>query len=381
MHVRQARWSGSRPSPADLEALSEVDPHLILVFGPVEVLEDGAALRDLQACSPGAHLLGCSTAGTICQEGVFDLDTVATAVRFREARLRTAWEPLSGMADSREAGLRLGHQLAAPDLSAVLLLGQGVAINGSALIAGLREAVGPGVSLSGALAGDGGRFQRTLTALGPLTSDHHLAALGFYGTGVRATSASAGGWEPFGPIRHITRSQGNLLSELDGEPALDVYKRYLGEWASGLPASGLLFPLALMDPEQETTGLVRTILGVDEAAGHLILAGDVPEGGCVRLMHASTTALVEGARTAATLAAPEGPTVRDRLALLFSCVGRKLVMGGRVDQEVEAVGQALGGSSLPCGFYSYGEIGPTGALQDCRLHNQTMTITLLQDRD
>ena len=180
---------------------------------------------------------------------------------------------------------------------------------------------------------------------------------------------------PFGPARKVTRSAGNLLHELDGEPALDVYKRYLGVHASGLPASGLLFPFAMLGSDHRETGLIRSILGVDEREGSLTLAGEIDPHGYLKLMHASTDALVGGAEAAAEAVQASIPAQAQGLALLVSCVGRKLVMGGRVEEEVEAVGSVLGPQALLAGFYSYGEIGPLAASGACRLHNQTMTVT------
>jgi hypothetical protein len=190
---------------------------------------------------------------------------------------------------------------------------------------------------------------------------------------------SFGGWSPFGPARKVTRSENNVLFELDGESALEVYKRYLGEHANGLPASGLLFPFAMLGSDHSEVGLIRTILGVDEAAGSLTLAGDIDPDGYLRLMHASTDALVDGAEAAAEAAKAMQANAGEGLALLVSCVGRKLVMGGRVDEEVEAVGEVFGQGATLAGFYSYGEISPFSPAVECKLHNQTMTITYISE--
>jgi hypothetical protein len=170
-----------------------------------------------------------------------------------------------------------------------------------------------------------------------------------------------------------------VLYELDGEPALAVYKRYLGEHAKGLPASGLLFPFAMLGDDHSASGLIRTILGVDEAAGSLTLAGDIEANGYLKLMHSNTDALVDGAEAAAQAAQAMLTPKGTGLALLVSCVGRKLVMGGRVDEEVEAVGDVFGLGATLTGFYSYGEISPSEGLSECKLHNQTMTITYLSE--
>jgi hypothetical protein len=183
-----------------------------------------------------------------------------------------------------------------------------------------------------------------------------------------------GGWEAFGPARKVTRSDGNVLAELDGEPALDIYKRYLGDYAKDLPSSGLLFPFLMLDGNERRCGLIRTTLGIDEQRGTLTMAGEIDPGGYLRMMHASTDKLVDGAEAAAREALRVPPPAGESLAILVSCVGRKLVMGDRIDEEVEVVAGVLGAAAVLAGFYSYGEFGPVAAAPECLLHNQTMTV-------
>ncbi|MEN3372448.1 FIST N-terminal domain-containing protein [Dechloromonas sp. ZS-1] len=360
-----------------LSALVELKPDWIQVFGSLRYLTQPDFVPTLRAAFPDALLTGCSTAGEIAQDGVHDDACVVNAVRFDSVTLRCATTKLAGMDDSGAAGVRLGTQLQADDLRAVMVWGPGVAINGSALVDGMASVLGPQVPLTGGLAGDGGAFAQTWT-LGPAgVQDDQVVAIGFAGEALRFGHGSFGGWEPFGPARKVTRAVGNILYELDGAPALDVYKRYLGDYAKDLPASGLLFPFAMLGTDHDETGLIRTILAVSETDGSLTLAGEIIEGGYLKLMHASTDRLVDGAEAAAEatqamLAAPDGG-----LAILVSCVGRKLVMGARVDEEVEAVGDVLGQGACLTGFYSYGEISPFAPGVACKLHNQTMTITYL----
>ena len=380
MEIWQARSNGVLSDGA-WPRLAEFEPHLVLVFGSSLHFKNPGLGPILKKAFPGSSLLGCSTAGEIVREGALDGQLVLTALRFREPAIRCASVPLPSMEDSRTAGRSLGERLAAEHpagaLHGVLLLGPGVQINGSAVIEGLTEAVGPQVPVCGALAGDDGHFVRTFTLCEDRISDREIVAVGFYGNGIELRTSSAGGWIPFGPVRRITRARDNVLYELDGESALEVYRRYLGPWAKDLPASGLLFPISLLETEAHESGLIRTLLGIHEPSGSLILAGDVPEGTLAQLMHADTRSLVEGAETAAR-AAMDGGRPAD-LALLFSCVGRKLVMGGRVDEEVDAVVRSFEGAPIVAGFYSYGEIGPYRNRLECKLHNQTMTVTLVRE--
>lgn len=377
MQVAQKIVRKTTDLAAQASTLSAIDPDLILVFGSVDHLASPSLCDALRAAAPRAVPLGCSTAGEITTDGVDDNCCTLTAVHFDKTRISKASTPLNGMNDSFAAGERLGKQLASSDLKAILLFGPGVQINGSALVDGMTSVVGSAVPITGGLAGDGGAFTRTFTIGPDGVSDNNVVAVGLCGDSLSFTHGSFGGWEPFGPARKVTRCEGNVLFELDGEPALDIYKRYLGDHAKDLPASGLLFPFAMLGEDHNALGLIRTILGVDEATGSLTLAGEITLNGYLKLMHASTDKLVNGAEAAAEAAAAAYKSSGDNLAILVSCVGRKLVMGGRVDEEVEAVGDVFGSKAVLTGFYSYGEISPFTPGASCKLHNQTMTITCL----
>ncbi len=399
MKIEQRSFKGS-PDAEALAQMAVIRPGLVLAFASVDRIADPALHARLRAAFGGAALMGCSTAGEISAHGVDDDSVVVTALAFDSPGFRVVSTAFDGLADSQAAGERLGRALSAPDggagatpdgstgaapgaLRGVLVFGQGVDINGSALIAGVMGAVPRGVALSGGLAGDGGAFRQTFILDDQGASSARIVAAGFYGERIRLGHGSYGGWRAFGPARKVTRSQANILYELDGSPALEVYRRYLGDYAKDLPASGLLFPFSMLDDNKAEAGLIRTILGVNEADGSLVLAGDVVQDGYLQLMHASTDALVDGASVAAEAAAESAPApdgdASPSLALLVSCVGRKLVMGARVEEEVEAVADVLGHASVVTGFYSNGEISPQLPSAGCRLHNQTMTITTLRE--
>lgn len=378
MQIRQAVLTV--PEDAALAPLAAIDPNLVLVFAAPSFFLDAGFATSLARAFPQARRLALSTAGEISSQGVSDDSIVVTAIRFERIVFKVASTDFAGMDDSAAAGRRLAQSLLAPDLKAVLLLSQGVGVNGSELIAGAVEVLGKDIPLTGGLAGDNGAFSRTWAMLDDEVSDHLMLAVGFQGEAVSFAHGSFGGWQSFGPARRATRAVGNVLHELDGEPALAIYKRYLGEYAKDLPASGLLFPFAILSHEREETGLIRTLLGVNEADGSLTLAGDIPQDGYLKLMHAATEALVDGAEAAAEAASQMATNTGQSLALLISCIGRKLVMGDRVDEEVEAVGAVFGQSCSLTGFYSNGEISPFLKTTECKLHNQTMTITWLGER-
>lgn len=380
MRIVQTVLRSANGAEASLRPLAALVPDWVLVFGSPAFFASPELPALLRANFPAAVLLGCSTAGEISGEGVSDESCTVTAVRLDQIKLTQASTRLASMADSRAAGERIGKALAGPGLRAVIALAPGVRVNGSDLVEGIAAETGPAVPITGGLAGDGGAFQRTWTLGVDGARDDAVIAVGLHGEHLDFAHGSFGGWEPFGPARKVTRCDGNVLFELDGEPALEIYKRYLGEHAAGLPASGLLFPFAMVGEDEKSVGLIRTILGVDEATGSLTLAGAIDPNGYLKLMHANTDRLVNGAEAAAQAARRMRAAAGESLAILISCVGRKLVMGDRVDEEVEATAEVFGAGAALTGFYSYGEISPFTPGSACHLHNQTMTITWIGEK-
>ena len=108
---------------------------------------------------------------------------------------------------------------------------------------GMRRGLPANVSVTGGLAADGALFEQTMVCHGEEVKAGAVVGIGLYGDRLRIGYGSMGGWDPFGPDRCITRAEANVLYELDGRSALDLYKTYLGPHAAELPASGARFPL------------------------------------------------------------------------------------------------------------------------------------------
>lgn len=378
MEISQHRWSEAAGWTPDLSEVAHQEREVAFLFGARSLLKEGKAVEGLRGRLPGASIIGCSTSGEIIGDQVIDDSLVATVVHFDDTRVRTAAVSINETASSYEVGQRLGRCLNEPSLRHVFVLSNGLQVNGSDLARGIASGLGEGVSVTGGLSGDGVSFAETWVVADGTADAHMVAAVGLYGDRLRVGYGSLGGWQPFGPVREITRAEGNILYELDGQSALDLYKRYLGEHAEQLPGSALLFPLMVTAPSGGQ-GVVRTILSVDEDAKSMTFAGDIPQGGTAQFMKTNVDSLVDGA-VAAAEASLAGLSEREPdLALLVSCVGRKLVMKQRIEEEIEAVRGVFGARTKLAGFYSYGELCPFGRGDECRLHNQTMTITALAE--
>lgn len=363
----------SQPLPARLGP-SDV----AFVFGDPSFARPDGPIADVIRSVGDGHVIGCSTAGEICGPRAGDGCLTVAVAHFESTEIKSAWAPAPQLERSRTAGQQLGTHLAGPDLTAVFVITDGLTINGSELVAGLSESVDEGVVISGGMAGDNTAFSATWVVSGGEIRSGIAAAVAFYGPNVRVTTGSRGGWSKFGPERYVTRSEGSVLYELDGQPALKLYKRYLGDLVDELPASALLFPLAVRHPGDDDHSVVRTILAVDEADQSMTFAGDVPQGHIAQLMHANTESLITGAEEAMEQALDTVEPSTPVLSLAISCVGRRLVLGSRVEEEVEAVFDLLPPGSQQVGFYSYGEISATNGGR-CELLNQTMTITTISE--
>lgn len=378
MRIVQYKWSQNDLWRPPLPAIEADWRGVVFAFGARPLIKGHKLVDELRAHFAGAAILGCSTSGEIVGDAVVDDSIVATAVDFQHTRLRTASATIADAESSYEVGEELARQLNDASLRHVFVVSDGLNVNGSDLARGLASGVSEGVSITGGLSGDSTDFAETWVISPDAAGPRRVAAVGLYGDHLRVGYASMGGWQPFGLLRTITRAEGNVLYELDGRSALDLYKTYLGEHAEQLPGSALLFPIVVTD-EHGSEGVVRTILSVDEDEKSMTFAGDIPQGGTAQFMKTNVNDLVDGATAAAeaSLTGLEGR--RPDLALLVSCVGRKLVMKQRTEEEVEAIRGVFGPDTSIAGFYSYGELCPFAQGGACRLHNQTMTITALAE--
>jgi hypothetical protein len=380
MKIEQKKYS--RLNGWELLQASELNAgvfSLVLVFGSTVILEDTPVYEYARQAYPNADILINSTAGEIYDVQVSDDSISLTAICFEKTKIRTANVHIENMRNSRQAGAELAGIFETENLKNVLVIADGQKVNGSELVLGLQESLPKDTIITGGLAGDGYIFKKTLVGLNEAPIEGRIVAIGFYGEHLSVGHGSAGGWDSFGPERLITRSSENILYELDGKPALDIYKMYLGEYANELPGSGLLFPLCI---RTDNVGelIVRTILGIDENAKSLTFAGNMPEGAYARLMKANIDRLIDGASNAAQNSM-NGNAERPELAILISCVGRKLVLNQRIEEEVEVIRAVYGNDTAITGFYSYGEISPSFNFMKCELHNQTMTITTLSEHE
>lgn len=369
LSLTEANWS-------ELLASITIDANLFLLFVSPEFRLKQEVLAILNKNFPKATIVGCSTAGEISDVTVKDNTISLTAIQLEKVNLKKVSVNIKDMNCSYNAGQKIANQLYSKDLKHVLVLSDGLNVNGADLVSGLKLKL-PDVSITGGLAADGADFNKTFIINDNEITDRTIIGLGFYGADLKVGYSSKGGWDSFGIERLVTKSDKNVLYELDGLRALELYKSFLGEEANNLPSSGLLFPLSMRNNDNSTP-VVRTILAINEEVQSLTFAGNIPQGSYVRLMKANIDRLIDGAEESA-IAANKDKKDASELAILISCVGRRLVLKQLVEEEVEVVRQVIGEKPCITGFYSYGEIAPFSEFSPCELHNQTMTITTLSE--
>ena len=369
----------------DEAAALDSENTVVLVFCAPMYAEKPEVLRELKECFPKSMVAGCSTSGEIHGEEIHDESLSVAVIRFDGAKIRMTKQGIDSAEDSENVGAQIGETLAEQDLKAVIVLADGLQVNGSRLTKGLNKNLSENVVTAGGLAGDGSRFSSTWLVHEGEIVQSTVIGIGFYGEGLHVTNASRGGWDIFGPERIVTRSNGNVLFEIDKKPALDIYKEYLGEKAAELPSSGLFFPLQIRKDKADTNRLVRTCLAVSEEDKSITFAGDIPEGHLAQMMRANFERVIgaagdAGETVSAELDAFDGHSDEAEVfTLAVSCVGRRLLLGDRAEEELEVLKSAIGDTAKVAGFYSYGEIGARVEGKTCDLHNQSMTVLSISE--
>jgi len=368
-----------------IESFPDLDSEstLILVFSSPAYIDNSEPFKELAKHYPKSKIIGGSGAGEISGSNVSDNSISVAVAKFEKTKLKIIKTPLSSAASSYEVGKVIASELYQDDLRSIFIISEGLNVNGSELVKGLNTSRKEGVIITGGLTGDGSRFQKTWSVCNGEILTDHVIGVGFYGDNIQIGHGSKGGWDIFGPERIITKSHDNILYELDNKPALQLYKTYLGERASELPASGLLFPLSIRCNEEGSNPVVRTILAINEDDQSLIFAGDMPTGYSAQLMRANFDRLITAADEVGNIASKmlsgaDAKKLSPILTIAISCVGRRLLLGDRIEEETEAILESMPANTQQVGFYSYGEISPSG-IGDCYLHNQTMTLTTISE--
>lgn len=362
-------------SPENIDEVAIMNGEgFVLVFSDRELLENRDWIKKL---SEGQKdVIYVSTAGEIYDDGVTEGKIVITDFSFQKTKTKhLKFNKLNYNSDT-EMGKAIYNDLEKEGLKYVWMFSDGHLVNGENVINGFEELNENHIHLYGGLAGDGNDFNKTIIGINQCSAEGDLIVIAFYGDDLVMNSSYGGGWWQFGPLKKVTKSVDNIVYEINGKPALDVYKKYLGPDAEELPSSALLFPLCLIN-ENQMEGVVRTILSIDEGDKSMTFAGNIPEGSEVKMMRATLDDLMSAAYDASEELAHDGEDTNNSFVLAVSCVGRKLVYESHVDDEFYSIKKWFPNTTIG-GFFSYGEICPNH--DENLLHNQTLTLTELYEK-
>ena len=324
------------------------------------------------------NIIGCTTDGEISSDG-FRTDSavlggiVSDQIDFHLASVKDLGQ------DCERAGITLAAKLP-ENVNYIQLFSDGLTGNGCAILRGLESVLDKTIPVCGGTAGDAGRFRRTWQFAGNRVFSNGAVAIGFSGNFQVGTGASSG-WSPIGLAKKVTRSVDNILYELNGEPALNVYERALGKHASKLPAVGVEYPLGLVT-ERGAEGekdylLLRATMSVNRKEGAISLAGEIPEGSTVHICCGDSASLLEAAKKAGRLALADLEGRRPVMIFIYSCMARRLILGRQVEEEINCIREAVGPDLPVLGFYTYGEYGRIKKGGPNRLQNETVTVSVI----
>ncbi|MCF6249330.1 MAG: FIST C-terminal domain-containing protein, partial [Desulfobacula sp.] len=322
----------------------------------------------------------------------FGSDTVVVCLIASQA-LSFHTVKVKGMKDNeKECGQRLAKKIidhpSVSQAKSLILFPDGLGGDGVLLLEGMQSILGHDFEIAGGFLGDDGRFKETFQFYnGKCYRGDLVTAILISGDEQYVTSTGvASGFESIGGKIYCTKSNKNVVQEFDGIKALDFYKDLLGEERSKrLPEICLEYPFGLID-SKATIGdyeyfQLRAGLTIDEEEGSIVLGGSIPKGSAITLTTASRQGIINGAKQAAEQAKAGLKGATARLVMMFSCIGRKKVLGRRTPEEIEIVKQIFGSDIPIIGFYTYGEIGPIDKhkkeLQAARLHNETVVLWVL----
>lgn len=352
--------------------------NLVLAFSERTYLEKYNPYHLIKEHFPNAEVVICSSSGQISQANYIEQKVVVTAIQFEKSTIKAIEIDIYENESFENSSKNITNYLLENEKpTSILIISDGTLVNGTELVDQLKLNVENKIPIFGGLAGDEDKFEKTMVGLNKNAEAGKIVAVGFYGNSVKFGYGSHGGWGDFGPEREVTKSHKNVLYQIGERNALDLYKEYLGNYADKLPGASLYFPLSMRENEYEKP-VVRTILSIDEENKSMTFAGNIPENSLVRLMRANNDELIDAAFKATYDATSTNPNPPE-LAFLVSCVGRRIVLANRVEEELEAAQEVLGENTLMCGFYSFGEISPLLDKLACELHNQTLTITTISE--
>ena len=379
--INNAYEAGKDAAQAAISKLSR-KPDMLWVFAAIRY-DQQTLLNGIVSVAGGALIIGCTTDGEISTAGLSLNSVVVLAWASNNIRLHTAqMEQISK--DSHGAGIALAEKFQGLNSPYIQIFSDGLSGNADQIIQGIKTRLGDHIRIAGGTAGDGANFKQTYQYSNERVLSDSLVGVAFEGDLHFATGVGCG-WFPVGLTKEVTKAVGNVVYELDGQPALQVYEKFLGKHARYLPSVGVEYPLGLMgrygDIEDNNYFLCRAIMAVDPQTGSITFAGDIPQGAKVKMTMGNEADIIGAVEKAAQSALNElqsdNPAVKPKAIFLYSCMARRIVLGSKTGKEILAIQKIVGGNVPIIGFYTYGEYAPIDKHGYSYFHNETATITII----
>lgn len=383
--------TGDDAYKAGLEACDDVLEHLapapnvaLIVFASVAMDQD-KLMEAVAKSAPSASIVGCSTAGEMSSDGLSAEKSVVimgiasdTAQFLSSVGHHVLWNPKEAGAQAAGDIQYRSHGYA----NAAILFFDVITGNGEDILRGAIERCGEEFPLYGAAAGDDLLFFETYQYEGGKAYTGSVVALGLLGE-VSVGYGRAHGFLPIGPGRIVTRSEGTTLYEVDGMPAVDVYKEYFGDDYLSQLREGLLSGVAVTYPlgvttENEYGYILRNPIFVD-GKGAMTFTANIPVGAEVRLMLSGKEEALASAERAATDALQALAGKKPKGAIVLGSIARKRLLGPDADEEVRTIQRVIGRDVPIVGFYGYAEVGGTVTHGMLPFHNSSVSVLLIAE--
>ncbi|MCF6255013.1 MAG: FIST C-terminal domain-containing protein [Gammaproteobacteria bacterium] len=378
MKIEQMQWTESTGWSSEIPGALATDANLVLVFGSTEHLKNKWHITNIRKAYPNALISGCSTAGEIFDATVLDGSLSVTAIHFEHTQLQTTHTRINNPEDSFRCGKKLAQTISHQGLRHVFVLSDGLNTNSNELISGLNEQLPSGVTITGGLSGDAGHFEETLVLWQDKAQPHVVTLIGLYGKALKIGFSSLGNWGSLEPEHTDTHASSNTRYEMDGKSALELYKSHLGEHAAYLPTTNTQPPVDIHFADRAARP-AKTSLTTDENEQSMTFTDNIPEGSHTHLTKENVNRPADDTIAATKTSPPTLNKPSAELAILISCVRRKMAFRQKTKKEIEGIREMLGAQPTLTGFYSYGEISPFSPDTKRESHNQTMTITILSE--
>ena len=352
--------------------LSGMSPSAGLLFAAID-FDHGQILQKIDEAFPGLELIGGTTEGEMSSELGFEQDSLTLIVFCSETVTISAGIGRNVAEDAIIAASSAVQQAQAQHtdtLQFCLTFPESLTICNEIILDSLEHALGEKVPVFGGLTAGKHPSQQTFQFFKTEVCSNSVPILLFSGP-IQFSHGVANGWHPIGKAGQVTKATNNVVYEINNQPALSFYHHYLGT----LPPTSE-YPLALLDA-QSNRHYMRAPSGIyDETIGSITFFGSVPKGSVVQITEASHDDILAASSQSVQQALDSYPGKSPDVALFFSCVGRRQLLGSRTKEE-HAIAQHHLGKSIPsCGFYTNGEISPLQDNNTSHIHNETF-VTLL----